>query len=184
MGCLQIFPHLIRFSQQPICLVRSRSLMVLSLVSKDFQFCRKHVGADKQYLLFAPVLCLHWCTLFLETGIFEMPIKSNLCCCPFSHLIPCLVCALYNPKRRQLFLWGSPGEVWLILSRRLLPRVAVYPSHPLVKGKKSIGGQTTTVESSGLSFLVGKVVFFSLVYYSLSYDVLKAESSQCCSLSC
>lgn len=97
--------------------------MVLSLPSKDLQFCRKDICADKQYLLFASVLYLHCCTLFLGTGVFEMPIKSKLCCFPFSHLIPCLVCALYNPNRRQLFLWGSPEEVWLILSRRLLPHV-------------------------------------------------------------
>lgn len=116
--------------------MRSKSLMALSSPSKDFQFCRKDICADKQYLLFASVLYLHSYTLFLETGIFEMPIKRKLFCFPFSHLIPCLACALYNPNRRQLFLWGCPGQVWQILSWRFLPHVEVYPSHPLLKEKK------------------------------------------------
>lgn len=113
--------------------------MVLSLPSKDLQFCRKDICADKQYLLFASVLYLHCCTLFLGTGVFEMPIKSKLCCFPFSHLIPCLVCALYNPNRRQLFSVG--------LSRRGLANPFQETSSscrnvaqpPLTEGKKKKG---------------------------------------------
>lgn len=110
-----------------------------------------------------------------------MPIKSKLCCCPFSHLIPCLVCTLYNPNRRQLFLWGSPGEVWLILSRRLLSHVAVYLSHPLLKKKIKGGRRANHGELLPLLLLVR---WFSLALSAIDWvGMLKAESSQCWKLS-
>lgn len=110
-----------------------------------------------------------------------MPITSKLCCCPFSHLIPCLVCAFYSPNRRQLFLWGFPGEVWLILSRRLLPHVAVYLSHPLLKKKKSGGRRASHGEFLSLLLLVR---WFSLALSAIDWVMMsKAESLQCWKLS-
>lgn len=77
------------------------------------------ISADKRYMVFPPLLFVHRCALFLETGIFEMLIKSKLCRC-LSHLISCLGCVQCNPNRGLLFLWdlGAPWA-WPVLSRRL-----------------------------------------------------------------
>lgn len=59
-------------------------------------------------MVFSPLLFLQCCTLFLETGVFEVLIKGKLCC-HLSHLISWFVLLAAQPGWLFLLHVGAPG---------------------------------------------------------------------------
>lgn len=80
LGAPPDLPLLNLISPRSPSVLRSESLAVLSLPSKDFQFCGNGLSTDKWwYMVFSPLRYLCCCMLFLEPGALEMLIKPKVC---------------------------------------------------------------------------------------------------------